>query len=418
MPISRTRARGHRRQNAHLTYRENRDRGRHGWLRLTPAYSVTLVEKLVASRPPGSRILDPFSGTGTTPLASISSGRCAVSLDLNPFLVWLGNAKLGHYAAEDLSRFDSTLDRIGVALSSADGPRVLAPPIKNIERWWQSGALAELCRLKAALEGALPADCPAKDLLRLAFCQTMINSSNAAFNHQSMSFKKNASLPPCDDTPRPGEMFTRYAMEIRASAASNGFAEGKVLPGDARNVGRALSDQGKFDTVITSPPYVNRMSYIRELRPYMYWLGYLGEAREAGELDWRAIGGTWGVATSRLKEWERPKEVSLPDRVAEAVHGIGAAEEKNAQLMAAYVEKYFADMGAHFASLRPVLRPGAEVHYIVGNSKFYDVLVQAQEIYAEMLQSRGFESIEVRTLRKRNSKKELFEYDVVARLSG
>ena len=31
-----------------LTYKANRERGRHGWLRLTPAYSVYLVEGLVA----------------------------------------------------------------------------------------------------------------------------------------------------------------------------------------------------------------------------------------------------------------------------------------------------------------------------------------------------------------------------------
>ena len=27
------------------------------------------------------------------------------------------------------------------------------------------------------------------------------------------------------------------------------------------------------------------MSYIRELRPYMYWLGYLTDARQAGQMD-------------------------------------------------------------------------------------------------------------------------------------
>ena len=45
------------------------------------------------------------------------------------------------------------------------------------------------------------------------------------------------------------------------------------------------------------------MSYIRELRPYMYWLSYLRDGREAGELDWKAIGGTWGIATSRVGKW-------------------------------------------------------------------------------------------------------------------
>src|SRR5205823_779155 len=58
-----------------------------------------------------------------------------------------------------------------------------------------------------------------------------------------------------------------------------------------------------YPPVTTSPPYPNRMSYIRELRPYMYWLGYLSDGRAAGELDWKAIGGTWGCATSMLNTW-------------------------------------------------------------------------------------------------------------------
>ena len=75
----------------------------------------------------------------------------------------------------------------------------------------------------------------------------------------------------------------------------------EVVLQDARTL--KTNDLGRFDLVVTSPPYANRMSYIRELRPYMYWLGFLHDAREAGELDWQAIGGTWGVATSRLNDW-------------------------------------------------------------------------------------------------------------------
>ena len=83
--------------------------------------------------------------------------------------------------------------------------------------------------------------------------------------------------------------------------------------------------------------------------------------------------------------------------------------------MAAYVLKYFDDMWNHFRSLTGVLNDGARIHYIVGNSTFYGVLVSVERVYAEMLSELGFNDVECVPIRKRNSKKELIEFDVRAR---
>lgn len=58
---------------------------------------------------------------------------------------------------------------------------------------------------------------------------------------------------------------------------------------------------------------------------------------------------------------------------------------------------------------------GAQLHYIVGNSTFYNIFVPVERIYAEMLCRLGFSHVEYVPLRKRNSKKELLEFDVRAR---
>lgn len=147
----------------------------------------------------------------------------------------------------------------------------------------------------------------------------------------------------------------------------------------------------------------------------MYWLGYLGSGREAGELDWTAIGGTWGVATSRLTDWERVTGHFESDHLSSALALIAHADNKNGPLLANYVAKYFDDMWSHFQGLTPILAPGAELHYIVGNSKFYGSLVSTELLYAEMLNALGFSGVACRAIRKRNSKKELIEFDVVAR---
>ena len=83
-------------------------------------------------------------------------------------------------------------------------------------------------------------------------------------------------------------------------------------------------------------------------------------------------------------------------------------------MLAAYVAKYCEDMSLHFDSLRRVLNRGARVHYIVGNSTFYGVLVPTEQIYAAMLREYGFAAVSVRPIRKRNSKKALVEFDVSA----
>ena len=160
------------------------------------------------------------------------------------------------------------------------------------------------------------------------------------------------------------------------------------------------------------------MSYIRELRPYMYWTGHLVNGRDAGELDWLAIGGTWGVATSRLIDWKRGDRRYAHPLLNEAVEQIADVNNKKGQLLANYVLKYFDDVWAHLCGIVHVLTANAEMHYIVGNSTFYGVLLPVEQIYAQMLRDLGFVEVECKPLRKRNSKKELIEFDVTARWPG
>jgi hypothetical protein len=163
--------------------------------------------------------------------------------------------------------------------------------------------------------------------------------------------------------------------------------------------------------VITSPPYANRMSYIRELRPYMYWLRYLEEKAAAGVLDWKAIGGTWGSATSNLSAW-RPEASERP--LPAALEPLLGAIAETSPLLSTYVHKYFHDMALHLGSLARVMRRGGSAHYVVGNSKFYEVVVPVEQLLAELFEASGFRRVSVETLRKRSSKKELFEYLISA----
>jgi DNA modification methylase len=401
-----------RRRREELTFKANLRSTRYGWLRLTPAYSVHLVRDLVngAAASPGE-VLDPFCGTGTTALVCAEAGISATTTDINPFLVWLARAKCARYTQNCLAAFSSAATSIRRALLATGGSAEWVPPIHQIEKWWDADTLHALARAMAAIRD-VGADFPtaAADLLRIAFCRVMIGAAHVSFGHQSMSFRARSNEPglfALDPLTPLAAAWDEAIKDVARGAAAEVKSAPTVLHCDARKLMDHLNEQ-RFGLVVTSPPYPNRMSYIRELRPYMYWLGYLRDGKEAGELDWQAIGGTWGSATSRLNEWNVGGDLKSFPTISATCSRIASTSD----LLARYVARYFVDMAGHCAHLYRAVRSGGAVHYIVGNSKFYDVLLPVEEFYAELFRHVGFTGVEIHRLRKRTSKRELFEYRV------
>jgi hypothetical protein len=399
----------------HLTHKGNLKQTRYGWLRLTPAYSVHLVAELLDMfAQPGAVVLDPFCGTGTTALVCAERGIECDTTDINPFLLWLCEAKAHSYSFLELEAFQGAATAVINAIQAQAQEPLWVPPLHQIEKWWNGPTLNALSRAMYCIrqvETSLPI--ATTNLLKIAFCRTMIEQSNASFGHQSMSFKKQTPMLDLLDMAEDAvaASWQRSVTTIAIAAHSLILQQPRAMYCDARTLTRSLEPR-RYSCVITSPPYPNRMSYIRELRPYMYWLGYLNNGREAGELDWQAIGGTWGVATSNLTKWIPTDNVRVP---FEAFDSIVEDIRSHSPVLSRYVQKYFYDMVQHCTELATVVQPGGTVAYVVGNSKFYDVMLPVEELFAGLFNHVGFMDVNVRVVRKRTSKKELFEYVVTAR---
>ncbi|MEQ9549464.1 MAG: DNA adenine methylase [Coleofasciculus sp. G3-WIS-01] len=397
-------------QRSDYTFKYNQKLARHGWLRLTPAYSVKLVSEMINKIPSESFILDPFSGTATTGLVAAEQGLQAHCLDINRFLIWLGNAKCRNYSFSELDDFNQRIKTTIHQCKFLINQECWTPEIYNITRWWSTHTLKILAALRQALvnEFGEPKEGDVSSLAWVAFCRLVIETSSAAFNHVSMSFHDQVIWYEIEQI----EQLYQVIIEAIVNSISYPLAgKATVFYADSR-YSISINDV-KYSHVVTSPPYPNRMSYIRELRPYMYWTKFLDTAKEAGEIDWQAIGGTWGVATSRLQSWEF-NGIELSGSLNRIVSQIGESENKNARLMAKYVEKYFYDMHLHFENLRQNLQDNAVLSYIVGNSSFYGIPVNTEKFLEESLKQLGYTNIGSQVIRKRNSKKELFEYCVSA----
>lgn len=392
-------------QNVQYTFKYNTAMGRHGWLRLTPAYSVRLVEEILSDLDYSPQcVLEPFSGTGTTELVCSNKGISSFALEINPFLVWFGNAKLKIYSSEKIEKFLNVAKNIAINIESYKPTKL--PPIYNIDRWWGAAQANFLAKLKASIKDI--EDDEVKQLLTVAFCRIVIELSNAAFNHVSTSFKETDDSIFSTDVGK--NTFLSICNMVAHGASIQPLVSAKVLHHDARSIPEEYL--GTYDTVITSPPYPNRISYIRELRPYMYWTDFLETSDQASELDWKTIGGTWGKATSMLSTWE--SNGSLPQYVYDIAKQIASADNKSAGLMANYVLKYFEDMKLHLSAIYDGLKPKGKVFYIIGNSNFYGVTVPAERIYVDLMKDIGFINTDFRIVRKRNCNKQLYEFVVTA----
>lgn len=399
--------------NIDCTFKYNTNRGRHGWLRLTPAYSIALVKEILQcdtafiNDQAVLNILDPFCGTATTGLVAAEYGLNCTLYDINPFLIWFCKIKSKAFDSLELDNMLLKIQSDFSCLKLQENDYWI-PPMKNIERWWNKDTLLSLSTLRNYIInnwGALNAT-DDYNILWVAFAKLCIETSAADFNHISVSFKDETIIHTWKEIKT---MFLSILVAMIDSAKMDLKGTVTILEGDSR----LLQYDGKFDTVITSPPYPNRISYIRELRPYMYWLGFLENGEQAGELDWKAIGGTWGCATSRLGTWKNSNS-QLPIQLFDVCEKIQCSNEKNGKAMATYVLKFFDDMYLHFSSLRNHLLPNASINYILGNSSFYGNFVDTDIIITKILEELGYQNVNSKIIRKRNSKSNLYEYLISA----
>ncbi|MGQ9554449.1 MAG: hypothetical protein ACUVWR_10080 [Anaerolineae bacterium] len=397
-----------------VTFKGNFDYPVHRWFRLTPSFSPELVGDTLShwQLPVSAKVLDPFCGVGTTPLVCQERGMGSCGVELNPLLHFVARVKTTSgvapsHLATAAQEVASAAQRLFAGFEQVDTQTFVLtyhdyiPRIRNVTKWWSPLVLKKLVALRIAVKNAriLPATI---DFLQLAIVSILIEVSNARHNHPSLSFAK-TSRGDALVFEKFIEQAQIMASDLRAFPHERPPAQ--IMRGNSKYLETVLPPGSGFDAVITSPPYPNRYSYARETRPQLFFMDLVQNSREVGNLEVQSIGGTWGKATSVLCE-------NIPYRsevVKGALRGIPDQVAQYSHLMRNYIVKYFNDMEQHIESLKPFLRVGARLAYVIGNSKFYEIALPSDEILADIFEANGFQVDSVERMRRRNSKSGLYE---------
>lgn len=392
----------------------------HRWFRLTPSFGPDLVRLMLNDMDAKSHeiVLDPFAGASTTLIEARQSGLAAYGYEINPLLHFVGRTSLNwNLDADDLR---AALNRIRAAYAEfeaahgngapADLPFEI-PPIHNVHRWWREDVLVRLVILRESIQ--LCADeAVITDFFRLCLAGVLVpDLTNVTLGRLQLHF-----IDRSNDVIDVWGTYQRHALamieDMEALVPISTTPAPTLIHGDSVAF-RPTLPIPQVNLVITSPPYPNRYSYVWNTRPHLYMLGFFKGKREAGELDTRTVGGTWGTATSNLLKGE---VAPLNDAVERVVGSVVAEIRRHDTLMANYCIHYFNNLAQHLLNLIPQLANGARIAYVVGCSRLRDVYVETDVLLSQLLTqlSPEFHDHDVHRFRKRNSGKNLHESAVYA----
>lgn len=389
---------------------EPADRPAHDWYRFILSYPPHLVRQYVErfELPSGATVLDPFCGTGTTVVECQKLGLQGVGIEAHPMAHFASSTKidwspepdqLEQAAAQIAEQALDTLERAGIIDDPQPNLILETPPQAmlrilpaDVTKLLLANSISPLPLHKTlVLLDAIDAFPHFRSHLRLALARALVTSIS------NLHFGPEVGVGPAkEDAPVVSTWLARVCQmshDIRQLQAIP-KVPAKVLHADARTA-PALIKPASIDAVITSPPYPNEKDYTRTTRLESVLLGFFRD-----KLTLRALKRTMLRSNTRgvYKEDNDDQWVTGHpeiERVAAEIEQrrIDMGKTSGFERLYARVTKlYFGGMAQHLAELRPLLRPGAELAYVVGDQASYlRVMIRTGQLLGTIAEKLGYE---------------------------
>ena len=297
---------------------------------------------LIAEFPPepGSCVLDPFGGSGTSLVEAQEAGFDAVGIDLNPIACLISRVKT--------SPCPKLLGLAAARCRDAAAAWREEPPddIPNLGHWFKPAISQAVGALRTVIRDTAPADC--QDALNLALSSIIVRVSNQDSDTRYAAVEKNVSRAQVFD------LFTESAGRIESALRARPAlrAEVCVLERDTLAV-TADALPMPVGLVVTSPPYPNAYEYWLYHKYRMWWLGH-----DAHRVREREIGAR--------------------------AHFFGGGAKAG---------DFLTQMSGVFRLLDRVCTANATVCFVVGDSKIHGNIIDNAEVLRGASESAGFAAV-------------------------
>lgn len=316
-------------------------------------------------------VLDPMCGSGTVLAAATTRGHSARGFDVDPLAVLMSSVATH---AVDTEEVIAEAERVCALAreSSVDTPRWNDPETQKFaEYWFAAPQRRQLNRLSRELDKV--DDDAVRRALHVALSRTIITKA------------PKASLAADTSHSRPHRVVTESSYDVYRGFESSVASLKKLL--DERSIvgpvevrrgdARALDlPDSSVDLVITSPPYLNAIDYLRGHKMSLIWFGHT--IPELRKIRSNSIGAERALDGNALKQVE--------DMVQYIKDSVDAPE----QLPMATITRYAHDLALFSHELNRVCKTGSEVVTVIGNSTLRGNYIQNDVLVRKAYEHSGF----------------------------
>ena len=396
-------------------FTKNREEPIHSWVPWIAGFSASFVDEILVrelNRTSKLTVLDPFAGVGTTLVEAVRHNCDAHGFEINPYSALACNVKLDvlyhdpmaiRQAAQRLER-----DLRGRLRNGDGGPKNQPPPGFHTRDPFFSPRVEQQVLFAKDLIAKEKEEW-LRRLISLALGAVMVGVSNYTYE-PSLGRRAAVGKDVVADADLAGilrDKLFRMAHDIEAwqiGRSKRGrrprcrvFNESYLTGATGR------LDESSVDVLITSPPYLNNYHYVRNTRPQMFWLDFVGEAADLRQLETSSFGKFWqtvrgeppiALSFSYPELEQKLAELRLLHLEKGQYGGVGWAN---------YAATYFNDCARFCQVTARVMAPGGLVVVVIGNNILQGIEFKTDEFFARIAEQQGFEIQELHRVRKKRT---------------
>jgi len=345
-------------------------------------FPARMAPSIVWERLPESnrvlRILDPMAGSGTTLVVARSKGHVAYGIDRDPLAVTIARSWCSNVDEDRLmSKARDILERAKVTIKTLTSKT--AYPFgadeetkRFITYWFDLRNRKQLTSLSRHI--SLSHDDILKNFLWTGFSRMIITKKVGV----SLAMDISHSRPHRVYDKAPVAAFDIFTNAVEKVVRSNPFGDSNnKLPeaiiscGDSRCIGY---DTNFFDLVITSPPYLNAIDYLRGHKLSLVWM-------KNGVSSIRRLRAT--NIGSEIKS-----NVPDEDHIVNAMAMAGEVSKLTEQ-QKGFLVRYVLDMDSVCSEIARVLKPSGTAIFVIGDSTIRGAFIRNSKVIENLSEHHG-----------------------------